>query len=137
MKTIRLLTITLLALVLCSCKTQLAPEGPYKGDAFLYRADLIITGADALLTSFVKWEYQNRPYLKALPEVTKAADVVRVNLAKWLSSAFAVRDAYASNPTSESRSALTAALLVLQTAMNEAVKYMTNPEIVVPLAPEK
>lgn len=122
-----LLLLCLLALVAgCSSVTS---DGPYKGDSTLYRADLTITSAYNVLHAFVLWEYQNRPVLSATPEVTQAADYIRANAAKWIGTAIALRDAYAGNPTDANRSALQLSINVLQTAMNEAVKYLskTNP----------
>lgn len=123
-----IVAIPVLTLLLAlGCKKTLDPAGVYKGDAVLYQADLTIVTAYDVLHGFVLWEYNNHALLGGTPEVTAAANNIRANAAKWLASASACREAYAANPTSQTRSALTSALLVLQTAMNEAIKYLAPP----------
>ena len=119
-----LIPIALLALAACG---TLAPGGAYK-DKVLYNADLTITTSYDVLHTFVIWEQNNRPVLHAFPEVTKAADYVRANARQWLSSAIALRETYAANPTSENLAGLNKALNVLRTAMTEATKYLIQTQ---------
>lgn len=121
MNKIKLFLLPFVLLTLVACGT-LAPGGAYK-DKVLYSADLTIATSYDLVHSFVTWEYNNRPSLKAMPQVTAAADNIRANARQWFGSAIALRDAYAANPTSDTLSKLNAALEILRTAMNEAVKY--------------
>lgn len=119
---IKLFLIPFMLLTLVACGT-LAPGGAYK-DKVLYSADLTIATSYDLLHTFVTWEYQNRPALKAVPQVTQVADNIRANARQWFGSAIALRDAYAANPTSDTLSKLNAALEILRTAMNQAVQYL-------------
>lgn len=120
---LRLLFTVLIALVLSACGT-LDKTGAYQGDDILYKADLTITTSYQVLHGFVQWEYQNRGLLTDQPTIKQAADQVRKNAQTWIGSAIALREAYAANPTPETRQSLTSALLILQAAMNEATKYL-------------
>lgn len=126
MKTIKLFLLPVLLLVLAACGS-LAPNGAYK-DKVLYDADLTITTAYDVMHTFVKWEFDNRPALKAVPEVTRAADSIRTNARKWLSSAIALRETYAANPNEANRDNLATALGLLRTAMTEATKYLVQTQ---------
>lgn len=121
MTKLKLFLIPFVLLTLVACGT-LAPGGAYQ-DKVLYSADLTIATSYDLVHSFVTWEYNNRASLAAMPQVTQAADNIRRNARQWFGSAIALRDAYAANPTSDTLSKLNAALEILRTAMNEAVKY--------------
>lgn len=122
MKT-QLMTLVLFATLLAGCGT-LNPNGPYKGDKTLYTADQIIDSSYKILHAFVKWEYT---YRAALPvEVSKAADGVRDNAAKWIDGALAIRDVYSASPTPENRQNLESMLLLLQKAVDEVSRYMID-----------
>lgn len=121
------LVLGLLSLALMAnagCTNRIAADGPYQGDQVLYQADRTIVGAYDLLHTFVKWEFEHRHALTKFPEVTRAADHVRQNAERWITSATALRDAYKANPTDENRAALSHALDVLQAALNEASRYL-------------
>lgn len=111
------------SVVLTGCGT-LDPGGSYKGDEILYRADVAITTSYNVLHTFVQFEYENRALLASQPEVKKAADNVRLHAKEWITSAIALREAYAANPTPENRKSLETAISVLRTALNEATKYL-------------
>lgn len=116
----------LLPLLFVGCGT-LDPAGAYKGDKVLYVADQTIVGAYDALHAFVKWEFQNRDELSDDTEVTEAADAVRLGAKRWISSAIALRDVYAAQPTAENRDRLNAAIAVLKQALTEAAQYMSRP----------
>jgi|GEM_PF-1953429 hypothetical protein len=94
-------------------------------DRVLYDADFAIATAYDGLHAFVKWEYDNRQALSGTPEIKQAADKIRAGASDWFKSAIAVRDSYAGNPTTETRSALQKALDTLQAAIAEANRYRT------------
>ena len=94
-------------------------------DRVLYDADFAIATAYEGLHGFVKWEYDNRQALSSTPEIKQAADKIRAGAPAWFKSAIAVRDAYAGNPSADTRSALQKALDTLQAALAEANRYRT------------
>lgn len=110
-----------------ACSTTLQQPGPYNGDQYLYATDVTITSAYSILNAFVKYEYDNRAALAGNPAIRQAADDVRAHAKQWISSAIAIREAYAANPTTANKASLDQAITVLQAALNEAVKYLTVP----------
>lgn len=104
--------------------TQLAPEGVYQGQIGAYKADSTINTAYALMDNFLKWEYENRQVFAGTPEVKKFADNIRANGRQWISTAITLNEAYKLDPTEENRSALDAALDIIDAALSEATKYM-------------
>lgn len=115
--------------VIPGCGT-LDKEGAYKGDKILYNADKMIVSSYEVLHAFVKWEYQNRASVSK--DVTKAADAVRANARKWISSASALREAYAGNPNDQNRTALVKSLDVLESAIAETMRYMYENQVKAP-----
>ncbi len=128
MKQIRLLFALLAVTLLAGCGT-LAPNGPYGGDRALYDADLTITTSYDAFHNFVTWEYQNRQALAQWPEIKLAADHVRRNGRQWITSATALRDAYAANPSSGTRDALNTSVSVIRAALMEATRYMSTAQV--------
>lgn len=104
---------------------EMAPDGVYKGDALLYRADSIIPMSYTLLHTYVQWEYTNREMLKGTPQIKASADYVRLNAKNWITSAMVMREAYALVKSDENANKLQASLAILSSALNEATKYMT------------
>lgn len=124
---LQLLFLLVAAGSLCGCGT-LDKSGAYQGDRVLYDADFAIASSYDLLHTFVKWEYENRGALAGKPEIRQAADRVRIEAPRWISSAIALRDAYKSSPTSANRDAIQKALDVLRAAIREATQYLgANP----------
>lgn len=124
---IALLALTAGLMSFTGCNNQqLAQPGPYNGDTFLFNADQTISTTFKTLEVFVKWEYSNRALLVEYPEVKKAADKIRSNYSLWKSSSFALRDAYAANPSSDNRTKLTTQLSVLTAALSEAQSYIVK-----------
>lgn len=117
-----LLAICFLFLTACSTP-QLAPGGVYQGNTVLYTMDNSIDTSYAFLDLFTKWENDNRVILSKRPEITKAADAIRINAPGWFKSAVACRDAYIASPTDTNQQKFTAALAVLRQAVTEATKY--------------
>lgn len=119
-------------LLLAGCLVSLTacapidPQGVYAGDQFLQKSELTITTSYDVIHTYVIWEEANRAALAGVPEIKQSADAMRASSKQWFASANAIHDAYAANPTPDNRNALTTALAVLQTAMNEAVKYMSQ-----------
>jgi hypothetical protein len=108
------------------CSRKLDPDGVYAGDKTLYNADRTIAEAYDVMHAFVKFEHENRAALASTPEVTKAADHVRMNAQQWLKSSIALRDAYSISPTPETRNNLEDSIRVLRTAIVEASRYMAK-----------
>lgn len=128
MKQIQTFILPILLLALAACST-LAPSGAYK-DKTLYDADLAITTGYDVLHSFVTWEYQNRGALKTFPDITKVADNVRANARTWISSAIALREAYAANPIKDNADKLQASIDIIRAAMTEATKYLVQTDTI-------
>jgi hypothetical protein len=118
-----LLLLSIIPLLL-GCNATLQKDGAYQGDMALYSADRTITGAYDTLHTFVRWEYENRSALARWPEVKAAADHVRENAQLWISSAIALRDAYAATPTPEARDQLATSLRTLRAVLNEAANLL-------------
>lgn len=100
----------------------------------LYDADSAITTGYSLMSGFVLWEYQNRAALLVNPSIKQAADVVRANGAKWISSAIALRDTYATNSTPANLLGLQQALALITAGTSEIGKYY-SPAIAASLTP--
>lgn len=128
MKQIQTFILPILLLALAACGT-LAPGGAYK-DKTLYDADVAITTGYDVLHNFVTWEYQNRGALKTFPDITKAADNVRANARTWISSAIALREAYAANPIKDNADKLQASIDIIRAAMTEATKYLVQTDTI-------
>jgi hypothetical protein len=123
----RLIFILLLpAVLLGGCVGHLDPAGLYHGDQNLYVAHQTITTSYTVLDAFLKFELANRNTLKATPEVTRLADDIRLHAKGWWTSAEALTDAYAANPTPDNAVSLNKAIAVIQTALDQATKYLVT-----------
>lgn len=116
-----------LAVVCCSgpagcSKTTLSADGVYHGDTFLYQSEKTIVSAHGIFQSFLKWEMENRSFLPV--EVSRAADVIRLNEKKWIDSANALHDAYVATPTQENKDKFQLALNLVESGLKDAAKYM-------------
>lgn len=105
-------------------RTTLSPTGIYQGDNFLYSAEKTIVTSYKSFDAFLKWEETHRNILPV--DVSRAADVIRLNAKKWIDSASAFRDVYVQNPTKENRDKLKLTLDLIDTALAEATKYMAK-----------
>jgi hypothetical protein len=131
-----LLTLSLLPMAETGCKTKLAPGGAYSQVdtngvsqplSGLYSTDVSIDASKRVIQSFLQWEQANRPLVQAQwPGVTSYAIKLSNDAPKWLQSAVALRDAYASNPSAANKSAFDAAMDVLNQAVTEAQKYLAQ-----------
>lgn len=110
----------------CISAERLDPAGVYAGDAVLANADQQILHAYDVMHTFVRWEFNNRALLLNRPEIRKAADAVRVHGRRAIESAVHVRDAYAAAPNPANRSKLESALAILDAALAEASKYVSQ-----------
>lgn len=108
------------------CARKLDTTGVYQGDKTLYNADKVISESYDVMSTFLKYELDNRVALAATPEVGKAADNIRDNAQRWIKSAVALRDAYATNPTPANRDKLNQAISVLRQAVTEASGYLAK-----------
>jgi hypothetical protein len=108
----------------CSGCRNLEAGGVYDEDQALYNAELSIVTSYEVIDTFVKWEETHRAALKPWPEITKAADHIRVNAKQWFATANAARDAYVGDPSEQNRDNLLKALAVIRVALTEASGYM-------------
>jgi hypothetical protein len=95
-------------------------------DRILYDADFSIATAYEVVHSFVKYEFDNRAALAATPKIKETADRIRAGAPGWFKSAVKVRDAYAKDPSADNRKALDKALDVLQQAVVEANRHLSE-----------
>lgn len=105
-------------------RTTLSEGGVYQQDKFLYNAEKTIVTAYKSFDAFVKWEETYRAVLPV--EVSRAADAIRVNAKRWIDTAHSFRDVYVQNPTAENRDKLNLTLDLIDTALAEATKYLTQ-----------
>jgi hypothetical protein len=117
---------SLAAVLSMTACAPLAPGGVYNGDQVLQKSELTISTAYDVIHAFVSWEKENRATLAKWPEIKKGADLMRSHAKQWFSTANALHDAYAANPTPENRDALATGLNVLSTAMSQATQYMAQ-----------
>jgi hypothetical protein len=106
---------------------RLAADGVYSGDKALYAAERATVGAYDAMHAFVNWEYKNRALLVEHPEITKAADEVRLNAQRWLDQVIVLRDVYKSSPSPENRTRMQLAVATLRGALEAAAVYMATP----------
>lgn len=118
--------LALASLGMTGCKSKLEEGGAYNGNRLLYSADQTIVSSYSVFDAFVKFEYANRDALDDKPEVKRAADYIRANSKNWVTSAIALRDAYALQPDASHASALKSALAVLETELGEASRYLIS-----------
>lgn len=95
-------------------------------DAFVVEAEKDIRTAFHLVDGFLLWESQNRA--TAGPEVTQAADMLRVNFPAWHRSAQKVLRTYKAARTPEAKADLSTWLATINSAMLQAVKYLPTAE---------
>ncbi len=105
----------------CS-NTTLHKNGVYAEDRTLFEADKATTTGARLMRKFVEWEQKYRSTLP--PEVSRASDKVFLNGDKWIDSAVALREAYATNPSKENKLALENSLRLIQSVLDEVARYM-------------
>lgn len=120
-----LVLFALCSLLLSGC-TTLAPEGVYHGDKVLYNAELATTTSYDLLKTFLDWERANQAPLAEWPKIHESAEYIRAHWEQWFTTAYALHDAYAADPTSANAAALQRSLNVLRTAMAQAAGYMAQ-----------
>lgn len=116
-----------MALGLGGCSTTLDPAGVYQGDQVLYQADKTINGAYDTLHKLVTWEKDHRQVLADYPDISKGTDQIRDNAKQYIKSAIVLRKAYALEPNAANKDQLMAGVSVLQTALDQASKYLATP----------
>jgi hypothetical protein len=99
-------------------------DGAYSGDKVLYSADKAITEGKSLFDTFLRFEKNNRETLAQWPEVKASADEIRLNGKRWVKTAIALREAYAIEPTDETRAALEKSISVIRAALDNAALYI-------------
>ena len=108
----------------CSGCSTLAPEGVYGRDKLLYEVDKTVVDAYQIFDSFLKIERDNRDVLfRISPEIKQAADKIRADGPQWIASAIATRDAYKTQPGTDTKNALDSAMRVLRQGIAQAIKY--------------
>lgn len=96
----------------------------YQGDSFLYNVEKTTVQAYRRFDDFLNWEEAYRSILPV--EVSRVADVIRVNAKKWINSSIAMRDAYVAAPSAANKDKLTVAVNLIDAALAEAAKYVSN-----------
>lgn len=132
MKKFALMGLACASLMFTGCGTTTLQSGGAYTDKTLYTADQTITTSYTVFDTFLKWELTNRAALASVPEVTKFADSIRVNAQKWFSTAEALRDTYAANPTGTNANNLNAAVALISTALAQASQYISTTAITTP-----
>lgn len=113
------------------CQTaKVTPNGVYQGDQFLYNVEKTILSAHNEFRNFLQWELNFRAVLPV--EVSRAADVIRLNEKKWLDSANALHDAYVAAPTAANKDKLQVTFNLIDSALAEALKYQKANKKVAP-----
>lgn len=107
-----------------ACKTRLSETGVYQGDVFLYQAEKTILTAHESFRAFLMWELNFRPVLPV--EVSRTADVIRLNEKKWLDAVNAMRDTYVAQPSLVNKDRFQATLNLITSALAEASKFMVE-----------
>jgi hypothetical protein len=124
---------------LVGCKTVLDPAGVYQGDTFLYNVDKTISLNKLALTTFVKWEMDNRPTILAqYPAITVTADKVRAEAPKWFAvvgqarqSYIFVRDLYFGQATATATNTITAAQADLNLKVGEVTAQVVGAQVLI------
>lgn len=115
----KLLSLFLVA-SLCGC-AAIQPGN----DPTVVNAERTIASAQAVVDSFLSFEYQNRPSLPY--NVTKAADKLRVEFPVALNHALALKASYQGAKSADTANALSIALEVLRTLQATANSYLAKP----------
>lgn len=91
-KIIKYLTISTFSAILaigiwgCATKSNLAPNGVYNGDPYLYNIDQTIVTTYDSIDQYLVWETENQTFVKTnLPLVFTSANIIRKNAPKALS----------------------------------------------------
>lgn len=112
------------SLLFTACVGHLDPKGLSAGDQILYTAEKTTTGAYETLHTFVAWEHDNRAALQQWPEITRAADNIRLHAEDWIDTAIDLTEAYRLKPDETQRAKLESALRLLRTGLADATKYL-------------
>lgn len=115
-----LISIFIFITLLTGC-ARLSPEGPYKGDNFLYNSDRFIDTTYKVVDEFLKWELANRTTLDK--EITKSANILRANMPTTYEIIFSLRKIYLLDPTNENKQNFTKALEELRKALTIVNKH--------------
>lgn len=117
-----------LSFAMFGCGTiTLDPEGVYKGDVVLYRADSSITTAKKAVSEFLAFEKANRSFLEEkLPVVVEAAKTIRIEAKEWFRKAVDAREMYAAAQTQTNAEGLNDALDVLTNVLDQIAIYLAQ-----------
>jgi len=108
--------------VLCGSCASVSPGN----DPLVVNAERTAKLAFNTVDAFLEWEYINRSLIGQ--DVTDTADSLREFFPENYATLRNLTKAYKLNRTAENRASLTTALRVVQTALNEALKYLPPPE---------
>lgn len=118
----------LITLAFCvACSTTINTNGPYAGNKTLYATDQSIDAAFRVLDVFMKFQSDNRGVLPK--EVNDFADKTRRDAPLWTRRLIALRDAYASAPTTLNKSNLDTVLKLVREAVVQASAYLVEKPI--------
>lgn len=101
---------------------QIAPGN----DPVVVNAERTAKIAFNTVDGFLEWEYANRAVVPQ--QVTKAADTLRNDFPPAYATLRNLTRAYKQNRTAENKANLTTTLRVVQTMLDEALKYLPPPQ---------
>lgn len=105
------------------CSTTQVAEGH---NPFVVEAEKDLRTSWHIVDGFLSWEHANRKTVD--PGVTAIADDLRVAFPSYLQSAEDVLRAYKRSRTPANRAELQTWLVTVQTAMEQALRYLPSPE---------
>jgi len=95
-------------------------------DPVVVNAERTTATALEAFDGFLRWEYEHRAALAALPYVRICADKIRAEGVQWLQSARTLTQIYKGERSTENLTRLQRALGLLSAAVAEAEKYMAT-----------
>lgn len=125
MKNLSLILFVLLSFSISGCKSIGIGQDP-----IVVNAERTLSIALTTFDVFLKYEYDNRAALEQIsPDIKKFADVIRRNGKNWIETANNLKIAYKHNRTEQAKVSLITALALVQSALNESQKYISNPQL--------
>jgi hypothetical protein len=96
-------------------------------DPLVVNAERTTQLAVDVFDTFLQWEHTHRDTLAAVPEIRRAADLIRAKGQDWLLTARSMTTAYKANRTPENQANLQTAIAVLRRGITEATQYLEQP----------
>lgn len=110
----------IVAVLMLSGCASIAPGN----DAVVVNAERTTVLALDTFDLFLRWEFENRDALSAMPEIKQAADYVRTHAPAWLGTARDLTKAYKESRTPENKANLQTITALLRRAVANAQQYM-------------